>query len=108
MTIPTVADELCRIAVITNPTKIAISGLVKEPSSETTSGDSLNEDIAPLIVLSPMNKIPKPKITTPIFFTFCLLQNINMTTPMITKQRCDIGKIKCDQLSCHRRADIGS
>ncbi len=36
------------------------------------------------MMLSPMNRIPKPKITSPIFLIPCLLQNMTITTPIMT------------------------
>ena len=37
--------------------------------------------IAPDIVLKPMNKTPKPMMTSPHRDTFCFLQNITISTP---------------------------
>ena len=86
ITIPTVADELCRIAVITKPTIIAANGFLSDFNNSTICGDSLIVVIASPIILSPKNRIPNPRITSPAFFTFTFLQNITITTPMITNK----------------------
>ena len=46
-----------------------------------TVGESFMPDMAPDMVLSPMNKIPKPIMISPNFVIFCFLQNMTTITP---------------------------
>ena len=44
--IPTVAEELCKIEVAINPTRIAINGLLKELKNSFTTGDKIGLSIS--------------------------------------------------------------
>ena len=81
---PTVAEELCRIAVITNPTRIAANGLRSVLSSSTMCGDSLIDVMASPMMLSPINRIPNPSTTSPALLMLSFLQNMTMITPAMT------------------------
>ena len=78
------AEELCKTAVTTMPTRSATKRFVKELMISTTCGDSLSTDIESDIEVRPRNKTPKPSSTSPIRCIFVFLQNITIITPAMT------------------------
>ena len=79
--IPTVADELCRMDVTANPKNTHKNGFDNCPSVEVTNGASLTIPTAEDMVPIPINRIPKPTITSPNFLTIGCCINITMITP---------------------------
>ena len=78
----TVTEELWMMAVSTAPRITAKKGVLKEANICTTAGESFMPDMAPDIVLSPMNRTPKPMMTSPQRDSFSFLQNITISTPV--------------------------
>ena len=66
-TMLTVTEELCIIAVRIVPAKMAKRGLFKLPNITDTCSTSFSPAIASAIILSPMNRTPNPKMTSPTF-----------------------------------------
>ena len=77
----TVTEELCTTAVTSIPTTTAKSGFFRLERVPTTAGESFRLSIEPDIKDNPMNKIPNPNTTSPIFFTMGFFKNITIITP---------------------------
>ena len=74
--------------------KIAINGFVNVDKALTITGESFNVDIAADMDDNPTNKIPKPRMTSPIFWIFGFLDDINMITPAKTNKGAISDKLK--------------
>ena len=77
----TVTDELWITAVRTVPTSVANSGFFRDFINSTTSGTFFISAMPLDMVLSPVNRMPNPTITSANFLTFSFLLNIMTSTP---------------------------
>ena len=82
------------IEVRTVPTKTANKGLFRELNISTTAGTSLNALIAVLRLLRPVNRTPKPRITSATLTILGFLQNITKTAPTNRKTGAYSDKLK--------------
>ena len=82
-TILTVTEELCTIAVITNPSSKAKNRLSRDMNRFWIAGSSFKAPIEEDMVLIPRKRIPKPMTTSPAFFTVGFLKIISIRTPAI-------------------------
>ena len=80
-TILTVTEELWITAVSTVPTRVASRGLVRDFIRFTTSGTFFISAMPLDMVLRPVNRMPKPTITSANFLIFSFLLNIMTSTP---------------------------
>ncbi len=77
----TVTEELWMMAVMTVPMITPRIGLVSPPSMAAIWGESFRLAILPDMTDSPMNRTPKPRMTSPIFLIRSFFTNWVRITP---------------------------